>query len=112
MSYQLLFNEILMVVNNYSLGALLNGLDASLVNILLANHWAKIELCTDYETSMTMANHAVSAHVGLSLHIDTFITEEKDRRKLYDLFQKWRQRMHADTQAQKLQSESEGERCI
>lgn len=112
MSYQLLFDEILLVANSYSLGTMMNGLDASLVNILLTNHWAKIELCSDYNTSIAMVNHAISAHVRMNLHIDTFITEEKDRRKLYDLFQEWRKRLLADIEAQRLLEEVATERCI
>lgn len=112
MSYQLLFDEMLKVINNYSLGTLLIGFDASLVNILLNNHLAKIELCTDYSTSIAMATHAISAHVGMHLQIDAFITEEKDRKQLYDLFQEWRHRLLADIEAQQLLAQSEGERCI
>lgn len=112
MSYQSLFNQIVAIVDSYSFGTMLNGLDPSLVNILLTNHIAKIELCTDYSTSIAMINHAISAHVGMSLHIDTFITEDKDRRKLYDLFQEWRQHLIADVNAQRLLPKNEKERCI
>lgn len=112
MSYQSLFDEILVVVESYSLSTLLNGLDASLVNILLTRHMAKIELCLDYSTSIQMVNHALSAHVGINIQVDTFITDEKDRRKLYDLFQEWRQRLLAEIGGQKLYSQIEEESCI
>lgn len=112
MSYQVLFQEIRKVIDCYSLGTLLDGFDPSLVNILLTNHWAKIQLCTDYNTSIAMANHAISAHVRMNIHIKSFITDEKDRRKLYDLFQKWRHQLIAEIEAQRLLSEDKGERCV
>ncbi len=112
MSYQSLFNQIVAVVDNYSLGTMLSGFDASLVNILLTNHMAKIELCTDYNKSIAMVNHAISAHVGMSLQIDAFITEEIDRRKLYGLFQEWRHQLLADAEEQRLHTKGERERCL
>lgn len=111
MSYESLFKEIRQVADSYSLGKLLTGLDASLVNILLTNHWAKIEACKDYETSVAMVNHAISTHVRIRMHIDSIITDEKDRRKLYNLFQAWRQQLSNENEAQRL-SVGQDERCL
>lgn len=89
-SYQSLYDQVVAVATTYSLSSLLNGFDASLINILLKNHLDKIQLCSSYDVTMQLINHTLSAHMKVPIKIDAFITVERDRQTLYDIFKEWR----------------------
>lgn len=89
-SYDALLSEAIAIANEYSLSSFLTGFDASLINILLANHIDILQDCIDYTSTMLAITRAISAHIGMNVNIDTFITLSTDRIRLYEIFTQWR----------------------
>jgi hypothetical protein len=88
-----MFMEIQALAEKYSMLELMDGFNADLVNILLQNHIESIKRAVDYDTTLDLLSTAIASHIGISVDIEHFISCQKDRSKLYEIFTAWKSQL-------------------
>ena len=93
-SYESLFVQVKEITSKYPFGIFLDGFDPDLINLLLRSHLDKLKKASSYETTQKLIYDAVS------MHVDDYISDEPDRKSLYELLAKWRLQVLAEVEAE------------
>lgn len=97
-SYVKIFDEILVIAKSYYVAGFLVGFTPELLNLLFKNHIVSIRAAATYEQAITLANDALNKHLalGASIKVESFVTDDRDKVKLYSLYSQWRELLLED----------------
>lgn len=95
-SYQQLLDAVHQLADKYGFDDFLTGYEPDLINILMQNHIENVHAADSYEKCIAMLNQAISAHLGASVNVNNYMSDEQDRHQLYALFKAWTAKLEKD----------------
>jgi hypothetical protein len=90
-SYVELMADLASLASKYGLGAFVSGFQPEHINFVMGKYSHKIKDADSYDKCIELLNDTLRK-TGL-LTVESFITNEEDRKKLYELYKTWRNKL-------------------